>query len=560
MRNLVLAVSCCLLAGPAAAGVPSEKDGTWIELQSNRFRVVTNAGEGAARQTAKRFEQMHEALASLTALQASDVPVLIVAPRDEGTLRTLIPEQWEGNNRGVDGYHMPSHFQDFLLLRTDLTPSRSSGYNLAYWLYAAQVISRNTQGLPLWAHRGLISFYARTTVESDRVVVGRADDDFVAELKKGVWVPLPELLAADRQSPYYLDRDKLRSFDAQSWALVHYFMTADRGAHTRPFLQYLALRAQRKDAEALAALGDLAQIQSQLQAYVRKLAFYAITVPTKVAVDEKAFPVRRLSAAEAYAMRAAVHVASERWADAEAALARAAEADPKLAATWETWAVMQIARNHTDDAKASLAKALALGPASPMAARIQDRLQPKARTTAAASQDQVSKAVRAEQSCAGGDIQSCVYAGWAYALGKEGAAVDGVKAQGLLDTACGKDHAEACAMLAHYHATGQGVPKDEARAVELSDKACGLGDANACANVGSAYLGGRGVTKDEARAARAFASGCELNDIESCSSLGSMTARGMGVAKDRVKAKELLDKACTGGFQAACTDRKGLGL
>ena len=43
----------------------AEKDGTWVELKSPNFTVVCNAGEGAARQTAKEFEQIRSVFAKL---------------------------------------------------------------------------------------------------------------------------------------------------------------------------------------------------------------------------------------------------------------------------------------------------------------------------------------------------------------------------------------------------------------------------------------------------------------------------------------------------------------
>ncbi len=43
----------------------AEKDGAWVELKSPNFTVVCNDGEGAARQTAKEFEQIRSVFAKL---------------------------------------------------------------------------------------------------------------------------------------------------------------------------------------------------------------------------------------------------------------------------------------------------------------------------------------------------------------------------------------------------------------------------------------------------------------------------------------------------------------
>ena len=70
---------------------------SWIEVQSPHFRVQSNAGEKEARRVADQFEQIrnmfHIAFATLRVDPPQ--PIVIVAAKNENTMKLFLPEEWE---------------------------------------------------------------------------------------------------------------------------------------------------------------------------------------------------------------------------------------------------------------------------------------------------------------------------------------------------------------------------------------------------------------------------------------------------------------------------------
>src|SRR5262245_33860419 len=90
---LVRSFFLCLLFSLSATA--AEKG--WIEVRSPHFRVLSDGAEHEARTVAGRFEQMRMAFATALPWLRLDppVPLLILAPRDETSLKTLLPEMWK---------------------------------------------------------------------------------------------------------------------------------------------------------------------------------------------------------------------------------------------------------------------------------------------------------------------------------------------------------------------------------------------------------------------------------------------------------------------------------
>src|SRR4029077_20698479 len=81
----------------ARAWAASDPNQGWIEVRSPHFVVSSNAGEKEARRVADQFEQIralfHTAFPNLRVDPAE--PVLILAAKNENTMKMLLPEEWE---------------------------------------------------------------------------------------------------------------------------------------------------------------------------------------------------------------------------------------------------------------------------------------------------------------------------------------------------------------------------------------------------------------------------------------------------------------------------------
>ena len=566
-----------LLAGILAVGagvaVPVEKDGTWIEVRSPTFVVLTDAGCSAARRTISRFEKIRAALAAAMpgtatglrpaalakdtspsrqrvlggARPSGDRELLVVAARNERSLRSLVPEWWEKKD-GIrpSTVHLTGRDHVFLLVRADLREDDDESYHAAYWGYASHLIGLNAPGLPLWLARGLADFYARTTVQKDRVLVGRAAASHVRTLRERGLMPVAALWAVDRQSPEYLDRHRLRRFDAQSWALVHSLMLEDEGAHREQLASFLGLlgEGQGPVGAARAAFGDPEALDRVLASYVRRKAFLVEAIEPEVDGKAHSSPERPLTSAEALTMRAAVHLAGVRFPEAHACLDEALRLDPKLAWAHEIRAALAWAEDDPTVAREAVERALALEPGRPVAARLRKRVSGPPTVGGA------------ERLCEGGDLETClILGGWL--IDGRGTAPDPPRGVALIDRACAGGQVEACRQLSWRYRKGTGVEADAARAVAFLEKACRAGDSQACLAAASEHQMGRGVPADPAAATRMLESACTHGEKKGCVALAWALQNGAGIPRDLERAAALYEDGCLAGDGEACT-RLGL--
>lgn len=545
--------------GPTEARA-AEKGGAWVELKSPNFTVVCNAGEGAARQTAKEFEQIRSVFAKLLGKVDTGRPFLIMAAKDEGTMRSLAPTYWE-QKRGVRpaGVWASDAVRDFVALRVDVSPADPERYTLAYWGHAASLLAFSHPGLPLWAQRGLAEFYAHTTVQEDRVLIGRAASERIRVLRERAPVPLETLLVADRLSPHYTQADKLEVFDATAWALVHYLMMGDKGAHRDRLSRFMEIAGTEKDplAAARAALGDLRQLESALGSYTHSVGFYMVPVPASIDVSSKAFVARKLSAAETLAVRGALHVAMQRFTDAKAVLEEAARLNPELPSVYESLALLALEQKELGEARRHMQEALKRNASSLVARRVQEWLDGSVRGGKAfmgADTSPAAVASLAERACDQGDLKTCEALGFSLigGVGGDREKVDQKRGVAILTRVCEAGVAEACGRLAYAFDKGEMLPADPAQAAAFEDKACTAGDARGCLIAAARYEAGRGVDADAARAVRLYETACSRGNVEACSRAGFLLHEGRVVPKDGARAAGLHTKACDAGASVSC--------
>src|SRR5689334_345456 len=113
-----------VLAWISSTGVFAAADANlgWTEVRSPHFTVVSNAGEKEARRVADQFEQVrvlfHAALPNLRVDPAQ--PVVILAAKNEATMKALLPEHWEAKGQvHPGGIYQPGEDKHYVVLRLD---------------------------------------------------------------------------------------------------------------------------------------------------------------------------------------------------------------------------------------------------------------------------------------------------------------------------------------------------------------------------------------------------------------------------------------------------------
>ena len=113
---LVLGV---LLHDPAPVSAADE----WIEVKSPNFTVISDSSERRARTIAWQFEQVRGAIAKgfPWARVGLDLPVVVIAVKDERSMRAMAPEYWEGRGQIKPGSVFVSAADGhYITLRVDI--------------------------------------------------------------------------------------------------------------------------------------------------------------------------------------------------------------------------------------------------------------------------------------------------------------------------------------------------------------------------------------------------------------------------------------------------------
>ena len=369
MHNKRVSLSCALLLClvtlcAAARGVAADKQQTWIEVRSPHFVVVTNSGAKQGRRVADQFEQERAVFQLLVKNGRLDpgVPFVIIAVKDEKTLRALLPAYWEKKGQAHPaGLFVSGQDRYYVALRLDT--EGETPYAVLYHEYVHLLVRLNYENIPLWMNEGMAEFFANMNIGDKEVTLGYFNLSHLTELRESKMLPLETLMQVDDRSPYYNEESKTSVFYSQSWALAHYLFLADKGSHLAAFNQYLALTTgQSVDSVEAArrAFGDLGQLSKKLSSYVGQEAFGYLRTKSPAQLGDKDFPTREMSAAESLAVRGDFYEHTGRPAEARNMLHQAQALDPKLAGVYETYGLLALNEKNDEEAAENFQRAVEL--------------------------------------------------------------------------------------------------------------------------------------------------------------------------------------------------------
>ena len=340
----------------------------WIELRSPHFIVVTNAGEGKARQTVHQFEMIRAVFRSYFGLkqESGEQPVMLLAAKDENTMKSLLPEFW--SQRGAAhpaGIYLGGSDTDYIVIRLDVSLDREAyePFEPVYHEYVHYLTRHMISHLPLWMVEGLAEFYGNTQIKSKDVFVGAPSTTNVLTLREQKLLPVSTLFDINASSPYYHEQNKTSIFYAESWALTHYLITRDwkeNKQRVSDFMRLLEKGGDPKDA-ASRTIGDLNTLDDPLRKYIGNQTFTAVKIQPPT-IDENGFRTRDMSDAEALAVRADFMAHDRHYSEAQQMLEEALKADPKLGIACDGLSFLSLQQGKTDEAEKYAAQALALNP------------------------------------------------------------------------------------------------------------------------------------------------------------------------------------------------------
>ena len=293
-------VSFVSLLLPALLTVaPASSAAEWRRLDSPNFVIVGDAGAGALRDIALKFEGFRETLSRVLSdsVTSSAVPtVVIVFPSDKAF--TPFKLRYEGKPIDMSGVFVPRQDVNYIAL---LAGGDEEATRIVFHEYAHLIISNIGGNIPVWLNEGLAEYYS--TYEGRpggrEATLGMTIASHLFQLNEATLLPLEQLLAVTHDSPMYNEGSRRSMFYAQSWALTHMLLLGQ--PPRRPQLgQFLSLVGQGVPAGAAwTKVFDADPVEKDLNNYIRRRVFsgYRYTFPEKLATfDAAAAPLARSDA------------------------------------------------------------------------------------------------------------------------------------------------------------------------------------------------------------------------------------------------------------------------
>lgn len=268
-------LSLLLLAAPAFALPPPDE--AWIELRSPHFTLFSNTSEWATRRIALDLEQLRSALSQLNPqLQlTSPVPTWIHVFRDTSSFQPYKP-LYQGRPLSLEGYFLSHPYGNYVGINAD---PRGKPTQILYHEYLHDVLRHNFPDIPLWFNEGLAEYYSTFDVAGSNARLGLPVPEHVFWLGRNALIPLRELVSMGTESRDYNEGKRRGVFYAQSWALVHYLLSApDRREQTARYLQDL-FRGMPGEEAFQRAFGDLTLLERDLRGYVQRRVFDTQRLP-----------------------------------------------------------------------------------------------------------------------------------------------------------------------------------------------------------------------------------------------------------------------------------------
>jgi TonB family protein len=338
----------------------------WVQVTTPNFTVVANGGEKRARDIALQFERYRVAVQTGWgwARQQLDRPVVVIAAKDEATMKMLVPAYWEKGSRmqpvsvfatAPDAY--------FIALRSDVREEdtdNNNPYQTSYWSYTSLALaSAFEHPLPLWFRNGFAAVMSNSIVRDDHIDFGRPPQDILRVLGTNIRLPMAEFLSLQPQSRYYTDSQTRSNFDAQCWAVMHYllFGLAEKQPEAANQLVKLLLDGKSSVDAITEVFGSVDALEKDFVLYRQRPIYQFLRVKAPNTVSATTFTSRPVESSQVAAFRARYHIATGRPNDARALIDTLRARTPTPAAVFDVDGMLLDLNGERDEARVAYAKA-----------------------------------------------------------------------------------------------------------------------------------------------------------------------------------------------------------
>lgn len=225
MRRLVAMLSPLVVlvvchAQRSLAAVPEAAlNGTWTEVRTERFSVLTDGPSGPAVAVGRRLEQFASALAQanpkLRALPAQTCDVYVL--HDAAIVEAMRPPDVEN----ILAFWVTAPGRNLLII--DGTAESDDARRAACHEFTHAYLAGNFSEMPVFLNEGLAEYYSTFRLRGLTAEFGHKREFLQSYLNANGYVPIEILFAARGEGGVYNHDNDLRSkIYAEGWALVEY--------------------------------------------------------------------------------------------------------------------------------------------------------------------------------------------------------------------------------------------------------------------------------------------------------------------------------------------------
>lgn len=337
------------------AGLAQGADPRWVKMRSANFELFTSAGERAGRRTIQQFERTRGFFRQAMQRDVSNSkPVRIVLFRSNKEYLPYRPGEVAA------AYYLSGRDADLIVM----TAGNES--STAIHEYVHLLVRRSGLRIPLWLNEGLAELYSSMQQLGEQVVVGHAPPARIATLRREQWVPLEQVLLADRDSQHYTEKERAGKFYAESWALTHMLnFSQEYRSEFGDLLKLLTAGTPSLTALETVYGMPIERLQRELQSYVRQDRLNGVVFEIKLEKSAERPPSEPATGLEVGLLLADLRARIEKTEEAREMYEKGANENPEAPGPYEGLGFLEYRLGDKDQASVHFARAFELGSKSP---------------------------------------------------------------------------------------------------------------------------------------------------------------------------------------------------
>jgi tetratricopeptide (TPR) repeat protein len=304
LSSLVVLIFISYGSAPAYAESPP-----WIEVRSQHFSVITDAGEKRGREVVFHFEQMRAVFSELMTKANVNIPVplQIVAFRNSKEFKQVAP-LWHGKPTQLAGLFQGGEDRSFIML--DM--SAENPWSVVFHEYAHQLMSGVVgRQLDPWFEEGFAEYFSTIEVDNKEARVGKPSGDAYLILQQNGMLKIADLFKVRQNSQTYNENgDRRTVFYAESNMLVHYLYDNKLVTKVGPYFDLTAKNVPVEDAIQQAFGMTAAQFDKVFRDYVSGGRYRYYAIPTPANINSSSYTASPISASDSSAVMADIHLHS----------------------------------------------------------------------------------------------------------------------------------------------------------------------------------------------------------------------------------------------------------